>query len=161
LVLLLLCAALVNLFHTRRTIRAPAQANPPGSHCVAGCIHIFNKQAVAHRLAAAARSLVYGEKDVVYSGPRVESVSVAGTGSDGGAGAAGAFTLTVKYGAIGTEGKGIVLRSAYGFEATAQVDPSGSPAKGVWVRGNATAATKDTVTVVFPAALASAAQVGA
>jgi hypothetical protein len=26
-----------------------------------GCVHIFNKQAVAHRLAVAARKTVYGE----------------------------------------------------------------------------------------------------
>jgi hypothetical protein len=35
--------------------------NPPGTHCVAGCIHIFNKQAVAHRLALAARHMIYNE----------------------------------------------------------------------------------------------------
>ena len=28
---------------------------------VSGCVHIFNKQAVAHRLAVAARKTVYGE----------------------------------------------------------------------------------------------------
>merc|ERR1712232_583976 len=53
-------------------------ANPPGSHCLGGCIHIFDKQAVAHRLAVAARHIVYGE-GLVYSGPRVVSVTAHGT----------------------------------------------------------------------------------
>ena len=44
-------------------------ANPPGTKCIAGCIHIFNKQAVAHRLALAARSMIYNES-IVFSGPR-------------------------------------------------------------------------------------------
>ena len=115
-------------------------ANPPGSHCVAGCIHIFNKQAAAHRLALGARAVVYGE-DIVFSGPRVESV-VPGS-------AAG--TVEVSYGAIGTEGAGIKLRGAYGF--------GGSADGKTWVRGNATTATKTTVTVTFPLSLPNLAQV--
>lgn len=42
-----------------------------------------SKQAVAHRLALAARQMIYGEK-IVFSGPRI--VSASGSGS----------TLTVK-----------------------------------------------------------------
>ena len=70
--------------------------NPPGTHCIAGCIHIFNKQAVAHRLALAARQMIYGEK-LVYSGPRILSAALSGSGA-----------VTIKYDAIGTEGKGCV-----------------------------------------------------
>ena len=43
-------------------------ANPPGTHCFWGCVHIFNKQAVAHRLALAARAVVYEEGSLVYLG---------------------------------------------------------------------------------------------
>jgi hypothetical protein len=32
-------------------------ANPPTTKCISGCVHIFNKQAVGHRLAVAARSV--------------------------------------------------------------------------------------------------------
>eukprot|EP01043_Picozoa_sp_COSAG02_P127803 COSAG02_NODE_65205_length_258_cov_1.220126_1_plen_49_part_10 len=39
-------------------------ANPPDTNCFLGCVHIFNKQAVAHRLALAARSTVYNESVV-------------------------------------------------------------------------------------------------
>ena len=52
--------------------------NPPGTHCIAGCIHIFNKQAVAHRLALAARHMIYQEK-LVFSGPRIVSASEGST----------------------------------------------------------------------------------
>ena len=47
-----------------RTFMATALdlANPPGTKCYCGCVHIFNKQAVGHRLAVAARATVYGEK---------------------------------------------------------------------------------------------------
>lgn len=107
--------------------------NPPGTKCIAGCIHIFNKQAVAHRLALAARSLIYAEK-LVFSGPRVVSASVS------------AGTLTVQYGPIGTEGTGIRLRGGYGFEVSSTpTDPTGK--NGTWTRVNVTSATKDTVMV--------------
>merc|ERR1711939_382080 len=56
-------------------------SNPPGTHSLAGNIHIFNKQAVGHRLAAAARHVVYGEEELVYSGPRVISVEKPSVGS--------------------------------------------------------------------------------
>eukprot|EP00750_Incisomonas_marina_P013073 INCI17218.2.p1 GENE.INCI17218.2~~INCI17218.2.p1 ORF type:complete len:516 (-),score=65.07 INCI17218.2:453-1928(-) len=46
-------------------------ANPPNTKCFSGCIHIFNKQAVAHRLAVAARATIYNDSSVVsFSGPR-------------------------------------------------------------------------------------------
>merc|ERR1711920_922016 len=54
-------------------------SNPPGTKSLAGNIHIFNKQAVAHRLAVAARHVVYNESGLVYSGPRVVSVQAKGT----------------------------------------------------------------------------------
>eukprot|EP00937_MAST-01D_sp_MAST-1D-sp2_P001120 g1120.t1 len=130
-------------------------ANPPGSHCIAGCIHIFNKQAAAHRLALGARRVAYGEAGLVFSGPRVEGVAVAPVArgvEEAGAGAAVAATVT--YGAVGTEGAGIVLRGAYGFEGSADGGKT-------WVRGNATAATKTTVTVAFPAAALAGAGAGA
>lgn len=40
-------------------------------------IHPRDKQTVGHRLSLAARALVYGEDDVVYSGPRYRDVEVA------------------------------------------------------------------------------------
>merc|ERR1712187_323895 len=75
-------------------------ANPPGTNSPAGNIHIFNKQAVGHRLAVAARHVVYGETTLVYSGPRVTSVQAKGA------------SVIVTYG-VGTEGGGLKLRSKY------------------------------------------------
>ena len=46
----------------------------------------------------------YNQTDVVFSGPRVASVTATGT------------TVVVTYGPIGTEGGGLALRSRYGFE---------------------------------------------
>ena len=83
--------------------------NPPGTKCIAGCIHIFNKQAVAHRLAVAARNTVYGESTLVFLGPVAHSVA-----RDASSG-----TLTVTYSG-GTEGGGIKTRSTYGFEVCAE-----------------------------------------
>ena len=74
-------------------------ANPPKTNCISGCIHIFNKQAVGHRLAVAARNTVYGETSLVFSGPRVSVVK-----------AAGANAVTVAYGGIGMEGGGLKMR---------------------------------------------------
>ena len=85
--------------------------NPPGTKCVAGCIHIFNKQAVAHRLALAARQMIYGEK-VVFSGPRIVSAALDLSALSSSSSASGGSTLTVKYDSIGTEGEGIKLRCA-------------------------------------------------
>ena len=85
-------------------------ANPPGTNCFLGCVHIFNKQAVAHRLALAARSAIYNES-VVFTGPRVERVTQLNSSS-----------LAVKYSRVGTDGQGIKLRSSYGFEVCTVVD---------------------------------------
>lgn len=63
-------------------------------------IHIFNKQAVGHRLAVSTRAFVYGEQ-LVYSGPRVAGAN-ATADSDG--------SVVVSFGPIGLEGKGMVLR---------------------------------------------------
>jgi len=80
-------------------------ANPPKTNCISGCVHIFNKQAVAHRLAVSARNTVYGEKKLVFSGPRVSAVK-----------AAGANAVTVEYGGVGMEGGGLKMRGQYGFD---------------------------------------------
>ena len=107
--------------------------NPPGTKCVAGCIHIFNKQAVAHRLALAARQMIYKE-DVVFSGPRIVSASHSGS------------SVVVKYDTIGTEGEGIKLRGSYGFEVSSTAtDATGKV--GSWAHVSASSATKDTVTL--------------
>ena len=115
-------------------------ANPPGTKCIAGCIHIFNKQAVAHRLAVAARAVIYSEEGISFSGPRIAGATVSHDN-----------VVTVAYGTIGTEGGGIVLRpnvaSAevdsgyhyYGFEVTADGK--------TWRRVNATRATALTLTL--------------
>lgn len=106
-------------------------ANPPGTKCIAGCIHIFNKQCAAHRLAVAARSMIYNET-IVYSGPRITSAAVSGS------------VLTLTYDKVGTEGQGIKLRGSYGFEVT--MDGTN------WTRVNATSATQNTVSVALPSA---------
>eukprot|EP01052_Picozoa_sp_SAG31_P025176 SAG31_NODE_2193_length_6224_cov_3.425469_4_plen_218_part_00 len=117
--------------------------NPPGTKCVAGCIHIFNKQAVAHRLALAARHIIYGE-DIVFSGPRIVSATSAGG------------IVTVTYDSIGTEGGGIKLRSSgstdailyYGFEVSSTpTDATGKA--GTWTCVNVTSSTKNTVSFPF------------
>jgi len=41
-------------------------------------LHPRDKQPVAHRLALAARAIAYGEKDLVYSGPLLEGMTVEG-----------------------------------------------------------------------------------
>ena len=81
-------------------------ANPPNASCISGCIHIFNKQAVGHRLAVAARYHIYQES-IVYSGPRIVSAA-AGAGN----------ILLVTFDSIGLEGKGLTLRGVSGFEVT-------------------------------------------
>lgn len=106
-------------------------ANPPGTKCISGCIHIFNKQTVAHRLAVAARSMIYAEKGLVFSGPRIVKAVLDG------------HTITASYDRVGTDGLGIKLRGNYGFEALTSLKPGVSS----WVRVDATAATKTTVTL--------------
>jgi hypothetical protein len=82
-------------------------ANPPNTNCFWGCVHIFNKQAVAHRLALSALKTVYADTSTtVGSGPVVASV-VAAAGTTN--------RVMISYGA-GTEGGGLALRSKYGFE---------------------------------------------
>jgi len=51
--------------------------NPPGTHCVSGCVHIFDKQEVARRLVLAGEKYVYGMKSVIGSGPRISKASFA------------------------------------------------------------------------------------
>jgi hypothetical protein len=123
-------------------------ANPPGTKCFWGCVHIFNMQAVAHRLAVAARVAIYGEKGVSFSGPRIVGATA---GTEGNA-------VTVTYDAtVGTEGGGVVLRlngnstGGYGFEATADGK--------AWVRVNATRASALTLTLDIPQAVGSIQQV--
>ena len=82
-------------------------ANPPGTKCVSGCIHIFNKQAAAHRLALAARGVVYNQTGLVFSGPRATGVARAAAGA----------TVVVQYAASpGLEGGGLKMRGQYGFD---------------------------------------------
>jgi len=90
-------------------------------------------QAVAHRLALAARQMIYKEK-VVFSGPRI--VSASHTGS----------SVVVKYDTIGTEGEGIKLRGSYGFEVSSLATDATGKA-GSWAHVSASSATKDTVTL--------------
>eukprot|EP00658_Telonema_sp_P-2_P049229 TRINITY_DN3742_c0_g1_i9.p1 TRINITY_DN3742_c0_g1~~TRINITY_DN3742_c0_g1_i9.p1 ORF type:complete len:357 (-),score=43.95 TRINITY_DN3742_c0_g1_i9:294-1364(-) len=89
-----------------RTFMATAfdLANPVGTKCFAGCVHIFNKQAVGHRLAVAARRSVYAE-DVVGAGPVVLSALPSNDTHQ---------TVTIRYELGGS--KGIQLRGGYGFE---------------------------------------------
>jgi sialate O-acetylesterase len=117
--------------------------NPPGTHCMAGCIHIFNKQAVGHRLALGARATVYNEPELVFSGPQVVSVAAAGPGK-----------VTITYG-TGTEGGGLKLRSGYGFEACAHgcgdgfsANPFHSPDG--FANATVVASTKTSVTIEAP-----------
>lgn len=80
-------------------------ANPPGTKCFWGCVHIFNKQAVAHRLALSSLKTVYADAAaVVGSGPVPRSVVAKGSSG-----------VVLTYG-TGTEGGGLDLRSKYGFE---------------------------------------------
>ena len=116
-------------------------ANPPHTTCFWGCVHIFNKQAVAHRLAVAARRTVYGESALVGSGPTVTGVAAHGSGA------------VVTYGQ-GTEGGGIALRSKYGFEVCAKDCEAGfalNGAAGPFVNATITGSTKTTVTIAAPA----------
>merc|ERR1712107_256811 len=98
---------------------------------LAGDIHIFNKQAVAHRLAVAARHVVYGEDKLVYSGPRVTSVSLQDK------------EIVLTYG-VGTEGGGLKLRSKFGFEVCST---SCEKAGAKWTKVDVSANTARTVTL--------------
>ena len=111
-------------------------ANPPGTKCFAGCVHLFNKQAVAHRLVLAARSVVYGEMSLVYSGPRVEHVRFGGC------------SVTLTYG-VGTEGKGLALRSGYGFEVCGADCNATASDPAVWRPAAVAASTRTTITITF------------
>eukprot|EP00927_Polykrikos_kofoidii_P053737 TRINITY_DN48299_c0_g1_i1.p1 TRINITY_DN48299_c0_g1~~TRINITY_DN48299_c0_g1_i1.p1 ORF type:complete len:615 (-),score=61.73 TRINITY_DN48299_c0_g1_i1:62-1786(-) len=105
--------------------------NPPGTHSMAGNIHIFNKQAVGHRLAVAARHVVYGDDRLVYSGPRVVSVARKGN------------SVTLTYG-VGTEGGGLEMRSKMGFElCSAHCTKSDA----TWVGADVIANSSTTVTL--------------
>ena len=62
--------------------------------------------------------------------------------------------MDVTYDKIGTEGLGIKLRGAYGFEVN-----SGQGATSTWVKVNATSATHNTVSVAIPPRVVSVSQV--
>ena len=116
-------------------------ANPPNTNCFWGCVHIFNKQAVAHRLALSALKTVYADASTtVGSGPVVTSVVAA-------AGAANRVVIT--YGG-GTEGGGLALRSKYGFEVCySDCDPSliSNSTTGPFFAADIVAHTATTVTI--------------
>jgi hypothetical protein len=116
-------------------------ANPPNTNCFWGCVHIFNKQAVAHRLALSALKTVYADASTtVGSGPVVTSVLAA-------AGAPNRVVIT--YGG-GTEGGGLALRSKYGFEVCySDCDPSltSSSTTGPFFAADIVADTATTVTI--------------
>merc|ERR1712150_163160 len=112
-------------------------ANPPCTKCFWGCVHIFNKQAVGHRLAVAARNLVYNESSLVYSGPRVQSVHASGDGS----------TVKISYG-VGVEGLGLQLRGGYGFEVCCG---GNAPLQSCqWLPANITSSTGNAINVKGP-----------
>merc|ERR1712216_277505 len=102
-------------------------------------IHIFNKQAVSHRLASAARHVVYGEETLVYSGPRVVSVK------------ATAASIVVTYG-VGTEGGGLALRSTFGFE-TCSVSCTDTNA--TWSAAKVISNTESTISLAAPSGVTS------
>ena len=84
--------------------------NPRDAKCFDGCVHIYNKQAVGHRLAVAARNQVYNEQSTTWSGPRVERVESR----------RGAETVLITYGGPGTDDSRLKLRGDYGFEVCAE-----------------------------------------
>eukprot|EP01052_Picozoa_sp_SAG31_P038035 SAG31_NODE_5006_length_2806_cov_2.510898_1_plen_203_part_00 len=117
-------------------------ANPPATKCFWGCVHIFNKQAVAHRLAVASLKFVYGSvRDVIGTGPIVTSVAAKGP--------SGAL---ITYG-DGVDFGGLVLRSTYGFEICYKDCGDGlasNSAVGPFFSANVTSSTDTTVTIEGP-----------
>ena len=110
-------------------------------------MHIFNKQAVAHRLALSSLKTVYADASTIGSGPVVTSVvAKASSGA------------TITYGS-GTEGGGLALRSKYGFEICykdCQGGLASNGANGPFFSANITASTATTVTIVGPEHLGGA-----
>jgi hypothetical protein len=111
--------------------------------------------------------MIYGEK-LVFSGPRIVSASSSGStltvkctcwlfakpmlasttlrDSDSDLCDLCGLMASISDDPIGTDGEGIKLRGGYGFEvSTTETDATGKV--GTWTRVNATAATKDTVTL--------------
>jgi hypothetical protein len=107
-----------------------AEGYSPVLNMVQGCVHYGNKQDVGTRLALAVRSAVYGDSDVVATGPMVASVATS------------ANTVIVQFGpkaALPLE-----VRNVSGFEVSANgVDYYGA---------EITAHTDNTVTLTTPTA---------
>jgi sialate O-acetylesterase len=72
-----------------------------------GGIHPRYKQDVGYRLSLGALAIAYGYKDVVYSGPLINSITQVQDHT-------GAYTLTAKYRSVGAQG--IILLTSTGFE---------------------------------------------
>lgn len=81
-------------------------------------IHPRNKQDVGKRLALAAFKVAYGEKDVVYSGPTYQSMSVEGN------------KIRVKFANVGS---GLWIKDKYGYLRGFAV--AGADKKFVWAKG--------------------------
>lgn len=110
--------------------------NPPGTQCVSGCIHNFNKAEIGRRLAAAGLTFVYQQGSSVGSGPRVQMAVATAAGVE----------LSFSHTADGFQ----ATDSNLGIEVLAsnvtgrQIDAG---AAATWVSGAVVARTKTTLTV--------------
>ena len=116
-----------------------------------GSVHVRDKIAVGHRLAAGARAMVYGNASAYWGGPYVSSATSTSSAT------------TVTFTNVGAGG--IVVRNTSGWEvctrSSATTCAPNATGIGSWTAAKVTASTQDTVTLDAPSSVVRYAWSGA